>query len=161
EAIGGRSALDPYLASRGTTPGEIGVDDGDGYGTAVQGVANPQTGAKELDRFYTLVGEGGTPVGVYGVRDIGPFLDHGAVGLFSGAPATTHMHFAYGLGGISTQQFARDLFRAGYSGSLFTMTGRMSDFLIEFVYGPYGGGLAVGLNASRADFYGDRTPGSP
>ena len=40
---------------------------------------------------------------------------------------------------------SRDLFAAGYSGSLFTLTGRASDFLIEMVYGPYGGGLAFGV----------------
>ena len=75
---------------------------------------------------------------------------HGAVGMFGEAPATPHPHYAYGLGGISTQQFARDLFAAGYSGSLYTLTGRASDYLIEFVYGPYGGGLALGFNAARS-----------
>jgi hypothetical protein len=66
-------------------------------------------------------------------------------------------HLAYGLGGISTQQFARDLSAAGYSGSLFTLTGRGSDFLIEMLYGPYGGGLAFGAGMAAS---GDRASGA-
>ncbi|PYS95852.1 MAG: hypothetical protein DMF50_06995 [Acidobacteria bacterium] len=148
--VGGRGALDGYLEAQGSDVQSIGAATGDAYGSRVQSVGDPGTGSRQLDRFYSLLDESDRIVGVYGVRDIGPFLDHGAVGMFGEAPATPHPHYAYGLGGISTQQFARDLFAAGYSGSLYTLTGRASDYLIEFVYGPYGGGLALGFNAARS-----------
>jgi RHS repeat-associated protein len=149
DPIGGRGDLDGWLASRGRTPDDVGAPSGDAYGTTVQSTAGPGTRTRELDRFYALSDESGASVGVYGVRDVGLFLDHGAVGFFGQAPAVSRAHFAYGIGGISTQQFARELFGAGYSGSLFTLTGRASDFLMEFVYGPYGGGLALGYQQGR------------
>jgi RHS repeat-associated protein len=150
EPIGGRSDLDGWLAAQGSALDRIGAPTGDAYGTTVQDRAGAGGRPRELQRFYALRDESGTIVGVYGVRDIGPFLDHGAVGFFGRTPAVSRPHFAYGLGGLSTQQFARDLFAAGYGGSLFTLTGRASDFLIEFVYGPYGGGLALGYQQARS-----------
>src|SRR2546428_1861351 len=90
---------------------------------------------------------------------VGPF-DHGAVGFYGEHAATTQPHRLYLLGGVSTQQFARELFREGYSGTLSTLSGRASDFLIEFVYGPYGGGLALGVQAGR-DATATRTERDP
>ena len=79
-----------------------------------------------LDRFHELRDGSDRVVGVYGTRDIGRAFNHGAVTLVDpdgiGAVAASGPHYAYGLGGISTQQFARDLFAAGYAGSLFTLT---------------------------------------
>jgi RHS repeat-associated protein len=152
DALGDRASVDGALADRGLDPGALGTPTGDAYGTTLTDVAGRDSGT-EMQRFRELRDAGGRVVGVYGVRDLGRFFDHGAVGTLGGsAPAAAHAHFAYGLGGISTQQVSRDLFAAGYSGSLFTLTGRASDFLIEMVYGPYGGGLAFGVGlAATAD----------
>jgi hypothetical protein len=88
---------------------------------------------------------------------MGPAFDHGAAAIPRQGvqPLVTHPHYAYLVGGISTQQFARDLYEAGYATSLFTLTGRASDFMIEFVYGPYGGGLALGVDVAAS---GQETP---
>jgi hypothetical protein len=158
--LGDRAALDGALAQRGIDPGSLSTPSGDAYGTTVLDTAADGDGL-ELERFHELTDASGNVVGVYGVRDIGSAFDHGAAGVVvSGGPkgiAGAGPHFAYGLGGISTQQFARDLFAAGYSGSLFTLTGRASDFLIELVYGPYGGGLAFGAGIAAS---GDRASGA-
>jgi RHS repeat-associated protein len=152
DPLGDRAALDGALASRGLDPGALGSPTGDAYGTTVKDTAGTNGGHLELDRFRELRDAQGRVVGVYGVRDLGRFFDHGAAAVFDGqaGAAMSQAHFAYGLGGISTQQFARDLFAAGYSGSLYTLTGRASDFLIEFVYGPYGGGLAFGIGLAAS-----------
>ncbi|HYV84639.1 MAG TPA: toxin TcdB middle/N-terminal domain-containing protein [Patescibacteria group bacterium] len=146
DALGDRASVDGEMRARGLDPGALGTPSGDAYGTTVRDVAGPDS-PHELDRFRELRDAQGRVIGVYGVRDLGPFFDHGAAGILDGhlAAAAAQPHFAYGLGGISTQQVSRDLFAAGYSGSLFTLTGRTSDFLLELVYGPYGGGLAFGV----------------
>jgi RHS repeat-associated protein len=157
--LGDRAALEGSLAQRGIDPGSLVTPSGDAYGTTVLDTSADGEGL-ELGLFSELQNASGDVIGVYGVRDIGPAFDHGAVGIVSssgaGGLAASGRHFAYGLGGISTQQFARDLFAAGYSGSLFTLTGRASDFLIELVYGPYGGGLAFGVGIAAS---GDRASG--
>jgi RHS repeat-associated protein len=159
--LGDRTTLDGSLAERGIDAGSLSTKSGDAYGTTILDTAADGQGL-ELDRFSELTSESGDVVGVYGVRDIGAVFDHGASGIIApgggaGAIAASGPHFAYGLGGISTQQFARDLFAAGYSGSLFTLTGRASDFVIELVYGPYGGGLAFGAGMAAS---GDRASGA-
>ncbi|HZM70564.1 MAG TPA: RHS repeat-associated core domain-containing protein, partial [Candidatus Cryosericum sp.] len=153
ESLGNRSSVDAALAERGIDPGSLGNPTSDAYGTTLAARAGADGRPPELEEFRTLVDSSGRVIGVYGVRDLGPLFDHGAVGLLgTGAPpAVTQPHFAYAIGGVSTQQVARDLFAAGYSGSLFTLTGRGSDLLIEFVFGPYGGGLAYGLGAARSE----------
>jgi len=157
--LGDRAALDGALARRGIDPGSLSNGSGDAYGTTILDTAADGEGL-ELENFAELRDASGDVVGVYGVRDIGAVFDHGASGVIvpgGGALATSGPHFAYGVGGISTQQFARDLFAAGYSGSLFTLTGRASDFVIELVYGPYGGGLAFGVGMAVS---GDRASGA-
>jgi RHS repeat-associated protein len=153
DELGDRASVDGAMADRGLDPAALGNPTGDAYGTTLADVAGPESGTHEMQRFREIRDAEGRVVGVYGVRDLGRFFDHGAVGTLRGdAPALAHPHFAYGLGGISTQQVSRDLFAAGYSGSLFTLTGRASDFLLEMVYGPYGGGLAFGVGlAATAD----------
>ena len=89
-------------------------------------------------------------------RELPLGFHHGTPGFFPGGGSTLqsiarHPHYGYLIGGISTQQFTRELFGLGYDATLFTLTGRASDFLIEFVYGPYGGGLALGVRAGRHD----------
>jgi RHS repeat-associated protein len=150
--LGGRGDLDQGLADRGLDPARFGTDSGDAYGATVEGRADPQTGARELQRYYELRDADGRVVGVYGTRPVGPAFDHGAAAIPRDdvQPLVTHHHWAYLVGGISTQQFARDLYEAGYATSLFTLTGRASDFMIEFVYGPYGGGLVLGLDAASS-----------
>jgi RHS repeat-associated protein len=148
--IGGQASLEEYLASRGIDPSQLGPPSGDAYGVPLEGAFSSARGPLELDNLYELVDASGNLIGVYGTRDIGSFFQHGAIGILGHAPVMRNPHALYGLGGISTQQFARELFMAGYSGSLHSLTGRLSDFLIEFVYGPYGGGLAVGINAAHA-----------
>jgi RHS repeat-associated protein len=154
DALGDRASVDGEMADRGLDPASLGTPTGDAYGTTLTDAAGVDGGTHEMQQFRELRDVDGRVVGVYGVRDLGRFFDHGAVGTLTGdsPAATAHPHFAYGLGGISTQQVSRDLFAAGYSGSLFTLTGRASDFLIEMVYGPYGGGLAFGVGlAATAD----------
>ena len=159
-SLGDRATLEGSLADRGIAEGSLSTPTGDAYGTTVLDTAADGEGL-ELDRFSELRDAAGDVVGVYGVRDIGRVFDHGSVAMVSpggtGTLAASGRHFAYGLGGISTQQFARDLFAAGYSGSLFTLTGRASDFVIELVYGPYGGGLAFGVGIAAS---GDRASGT-
>ncbi len=151
DPLGDRSSLDAALARRHVDPDELGSPSSDAYGTTVDDVAGRNGATHELDRFGEVIDGSGNVVGVYGVRDLGPFFDHGAFASIGGnaGPAISNPHYAYALGGISTQQFARDLFASGYSGSLFVLTGRTSDFLIEMAYGPYGGGLALGIGAAR------------
>jgi hypothetical protein len=151
-ALGGRGDLDQAVADSGLDPGKFGTRSGDAYGTTVEGRADPQAGAKELQRYYELRDANGRVAGVYGTRPMGPAFDHGAAAIPRDGVRTlaTHPHWAYLLGGISTQQFARDLYEAGYATSLFTLTGRASDFMIEFVYGPYGGGLVLGLDVASS-----------
>jgi RHS repeat-associated protein len=151
-ALGGRGDLDQAVADSGLDPGTFGTRSGDAYGTTVEGRADPQAGAKELQRYYELRDANGRVAGVYGTRPMGPAFDHGAAAIprTGVQPLVTHSHYAYLLGGISTQQFSRDLFEAGYATSLFTLTGRASDFMIEFVYGPYGGGLVLGLDVASS-----------
>jgi hypothetical protein len=79
----------------------------------------------------------------------GNVFEHGAAGFYDTPQAVLRPHHLCLLGGISTQQFTREIFRAGYSGTLFTLSERALDFLIEFVYGPYGGGPALGVQAGR------------
>jgi RHS repeat-associated protein len=157
--LGDRATLEGALADRGIATDALSTPTGDAYGTTVLDTAADGEGL-ELDRFSELRSASGDLVGVYGVRDIGRAFDHGSVAFVTpggGTLAASGRHFAYGLGGISTQQFARDLFAAGYSGSLFTLTGRASDFMIELVYGPYGGGLAFGAGIAAS---GDRASGA-
>jgi RHS repeat-associated protein len=152
DPLGDRASVYHEMSERGLDPGALGTPTGDAYGTTVQDVAG--SAPHELDRFRELRDAQGRVIGVYGVRDLGRFFDHGSVGILDGnlKAAAAQPHFAYALGGISTQQVSRDLFAAGYSGSLFTLTGRTSDFLLELVYGPYGGGLAFGVGlAATAD----------
>lgn len=152
--IGTGQAFDDYLAANFTDAQSLQVPSGQAYGAPIQGASGARGGAGRLDDATELLDGSGRTVGVFGVRELGASFQHGAVGFF---PATAPdantivpvRHFAYGLGGISTQQFARELFSTGFSGSLFTLTGRASNFLIEFIYGPYGGGLALGVDASR------------
>ena len=157
--IGGRDDLDAALDDRGVALSDLGLHTGDGYATQVPDVASPDGASRSLERFGVLNDASGRFVGVYGVRDLGGSFEHGAVDLV-GAPGhavdapLAHSHFAYGIGGISTQQVAREIYSAGYSGTLFTLTGRASDFLIEFAYGPYGGGLAFGLGLASGDSRG-------
>jgi len=128
--------------------GEFGPPTGDVYGMPIQGYR--QRGRWiEPGSLHQLVDSSGRVVGAYGTRELhGPF-EHGAVGFYGEHAAATRPHHLYLLGGVSTQQFARELFREGYSGTLSTLTGRASDFLVEFVYGPYGGGLALGVQAGH------------
>jgi RHS repeat-associated protein len=153
ESLGDSGTVAAALAQRGIDPARLGNPTSDAYGTTLATRTGANGRPPELKEFRTIVDSSGRVAGVYGVRDMGPFFEHGAVGLLGtgAAPAVTQPHFAYGIGGVSTQQVARDLFSAGYSGSLFTLTGRSSDFLVEFVYGPYGGGLAYGLHAMHSD----------
>jgi RHS repeat-associated protein len=155
--LGNRSDLDSALDERGLDPASFGTDSGDAYGTAVETRADPEAGTKELQRFYELRDAEGRVQGVYGTHPMGPAFDHGAAAIPRQGvqPLVTHPHYAYLVGGISTQQFARDLYEAGYATSLFTLTGRASDFMIEFVYGPYGGGLALGVDVAAS---GQETP---
>jgi RHS repeat-associated protein len=161
-AMGDRGDLDQALDDRDLDPGAFGTRSGDAYGATVEGVADPESGAKELQRYYELRDANGRVAGVYGTRPMGPAFDHGAAAIPRNAvpqvqPLVTHTHYAYLVGGISTQQFARDLYEAGYATSLFTLTGRASDFMIEFVYGPYGGGLVLGLDVASS---GEETGGA-
>jgi RHS repeat-associated protein len=153
-SLGDRSSLEAGLAERGIETNSLRTPSGDAYGTTVLDVSTPGI-SRELDRFNELVDDSGNVIGVYGVRDLGPMFDHGAAGICgpggAGGIASSGAHFTYGLGGISTQQFSRDLFAAGYSGSLFTLTGRTSDFMIELVWGPYGGGLAFGVGMATSN----------
>jgi hypothetical protein len=133
---------------------------GEAYGIPIHGGG----GEARFDHHSVLVDSSGEAVGVFGVRELGLSFQHGAIGFFptrvpDGRAILRRRHLAYGIGGVSTQQFARELFGAGYSGSLFTLTGRASNFLVEFIYGPYGGGLALGVHASSAS--DDRREGSP
>ncbi|MFQ5843491.1 MAG: toxin TcdB middle/N-terminal domain-containing protein [Planctomycetota bacterium] len=162
--IGERGALDEYLGERGLTTGDLRIPSGDAYGTPIAAANGAARGAPELERFSALVDASGEPVGVFGVRELGLSFEHGAVGFFprsaGDVPAIARRaHYAYAVGGVSTQQFARELFAEGFSGSLFTLTGRASDFLVEFIYGPYGGGLALGFHAGRSA--GDPGGGAP
>ncbi len=158
--IGARNDYVAYLAAEGKGEGTIGPPSKDVYGTPIQGGPNRRGVWKDIEHHYELRSGSGTAVGVYGTRDLGLGFQHGAVGEFATVQQVTRPHYGYLVGGISTQQFARELFDQGYSGTLFTLTGRASDFLIEFIYGPYGGGLAVGVHNGRVaghDPYG----GSP
>jgi RHS repeat-associated protein len=147
DALGDRAHLDQALVDRELDPDSFGTREGDAYGTTVldrRGVTG-----RELDRFYELRDETGGVPGVFGVRELHGGFEHGAAAISQPGATTavqTHRHFLYLVGGISTQQVARDLFESGYSASLFTLTGRASDFMIEYFYGPYGGGLFFGLD---------------
>jgi RHS repeat-associated protein len=157
----GGEALDDYLGSRGTNRHALVTPSGEAYGIPIHGGG---AGEARLDHHSVLVDSSGEAVGVFGVRELGLSFQHGAIGFFptqvpDGRAILRRRHLAYGVGGVSTQQFARELFGAGYSGSLFTLTGRASNFLVEFIYGPYGGGLALGVHASSAS--DDRREGSP
>ena len=157
--LGDRNALDQALQARGLDPASFGTGSGDAYGTTV--LASRQGGSgTELDRFWELRDEAGGVPGVFGVRALGGGFEHGAAGIArSGVNALqSNHHYFYLLGGISTQQVARDLFEAGYGASLFTLTGRASDFMIEFFYGPYGGGLVLGLDVAAS---GQNSEGDP
>jgi RHS repeat-associated protein len=147
--IGDHHDYAAYLAAQGMDPAYIGPGSGDVYGTPIQGGPNKQGIWKDIEHHYELRDASGSAAGVYGTRDLGLGFEHGAVGFFDKAQQLTQSHYGYLVGGISTQQFARELFGQGYSGTLFTLTGRASDFLIEFIYGPYGGGLAVGVHSGR------------
>ncbi|HEV8198884.1 MAG TPA: toxin TcdB middle/N-terminal domain-containing protein, partial [Candidatus Polarisedimenticolia bacterium] len=147
-SLGDRAHLDQALADRGLDPATFGTRAGDAYGTTVLD-RRDAAGGPELERFYELRDEAGGVPGVFGVRDLGGGFDHGAAAIAQSGATTaieTHRHFLYLVGGISTQQVGRDLFESGYSASLFTLTGRASDFMIEYFYGPYGGGLFFGLH---------------
>jgi RHS repeat-associated protein len=149
--LGTRGDLDRALQERGLEPGSFGTDAGDAYGTTVLAARAAGNGT-ELQRFWELRDESGGVPGVFGVRALGGGFEHGAAAIARhGATAIeTHRHFLYLLGGISTQQVARDLFESGYAASLFTLTGRASDFMIEYFYGPYGGGLVLGLDVAAS-----------
>jgi RHS repeat-associated protein len=151
DPLGDRAGLDAALEKRRIDPQDLGSPSRDAYGTTVQDAAGRNGATTELERFGEVIDGSGNVIGVYGVRDLGPFFDHGAFASIGGnaGPAISGPHYAYALGGISTQQFARDLFASGYSGSLFALTGRTTDFLIEMAYGPYGGGLALGIDAAN------------
>lgn len=142
-----QSAVHDLAAAHGSPQG-VGTPSGDQYGVPIQG--RVKDGALiDLEQMHELVDAGGRVVGVYGTRELpGPF-EHGAAGFFGPGRPTVNPHRLYLLGGVSTQQFARELYSMGYSGTLFTLTGRASDFLVEFIYGPYGGGLALGVHAGR------------
>jgi RHS repeat-associated protein len=151
DALGDRDSLDPALAARGLDPDTFGTRSGDAYGTTVLDAQG--TTGRALDRFYELRDEAGGVPGVFGVRDLGGGFQHGAAAIAQPGPTTaiaTQHHFLYLMGGISTQQVARDLFESGYAASLFTLTGRASDFMIECFYGPYGGGLFFGLDQAAS-----------
>jgi RHS repeat-associated protein len=148
EALGDRGRLDQALSDRGLDPAAFGTRSGDAYGTTVLD-RRDAAGSPELERFYELRDEAGRVPGVFGVRDLGGGFEHGAAAIAQPGATTaiqTSHHFLYLAGGISTQQVARDLFESGYDASLFTLTGRASDFMIESFYGPYGGGLFFGLH---------------
>src|SRR5262245_22763586 len=117
DVIGGRADLDPALARRGIDPASLSTPSGDAYGTNI--LDSTASDGIELDRFQELRDGSGQVVGVYGVRELGAGFDHGAAAFVApggaGSIVPSAPHFAYGLGGISTQQFARDLFAAGYS----------------------------------------------
>ena len=156
--LGTRADLDQALSQRGLDPATFGTNAGDAYGTTV--MATRGANGLELDRFWELRDEAGGVAGVYGVRELGGGFEHGAVAVpRTGASVLqSNHHYFYLGGGISTQQVARDLFEAGYSGSLFTLTGRASDFMIEYFYGPYGGGLVLGLHVAPS---GQNSGGDP
>ena len=162
-SIGTGQAFDDYLAAKSTDARSLQVSSGEAYGVPIQGAGGTTGGGRRLHDASELLDDSGRAVGVFGVRELGASFQHGAVGFFPAtAPGASTIvparHFAYGVGGISTQQFARELFAAGFSGSLFTLTGRASNFLLEFIYGPYGGGLALGVDASRAGSDGREGP---
>ena len=162
-SIGTGQAFDDYLAANSTDARSLQVPSGEAYGVPIQGASGATRGARRIDIATELLDGSGGTVGVFGVREMGASFQHGAIGFFPAmAPDAITIvpvrHFAYGLGGVSTQQFARELFSAGFSGSLFTLTGRASNFLIEFIYGPYGGGLALGVDASRTGSDGREGP---
>ena len=144
--IADQSALRQDALAHGTTT--LGSSTGDNYGTPIQGFEHHGV-LFEPQAMSQLVDSSGNVVGAYGTRDLGFGFEHGTAAFYGQPVSFPHPHHLYLLGGISTQQFARELFHAGYSGTLFTLTGRASDFLIEFVYGPYGGGLALGVQAGR------------
>ncbi|PYT15910.1 MAG: hypothetical protein DMF51_05760, partial [Acidobacteria bacterium] len=147
QPIAGESALRLDAAEHHPS-GELGPPTGDVYGMPIQGYYE---GGRWIEpgSLHQLVDSSGKVVGAYGTRQLaGPF-EHGAVGFYGEHAAASQPHRLYLLGGVSTQQFARELFREGYSGTLSTLSGRASDFLIEFVYGPYGGGLALGVQAGH------------
>ncbi len=145
--IAGQDELRLDAAVHGRS-GTFGPPTGDVYGMPIQGLWKEDVFI-EADAMHQLVDSTGRIVGAYGTRDLAFGFEHGAAGFYDTPQAATRPHHLYLLGGISTQQFTREIFRAGYSGTLFTLSGRASDFLIEFVYGPYGGGLALGVQAGR------------
>jgi len=158
--LGTRADLDRALHERGLDPASFGTDSGDAYGTTVLASRDAAGNGSELQRFWELRDEAGNVPGVFGVRALGGGFEHGAAAIArTGANVLqTNHHYFYLLGGISTQQVARDLFEAGYSASLFTLTGRASDFMIEFFYGPHGGGLVLGLDVAAS---GQNSGGDP
>lgn len=145
-SLGGEPALQQDALAQGST--SYGSATGDIYGMPIQGFERRGV-TIEPEAIHQLVDSAGNVVGAYGTRDLGLGFEHGTAAFYGRPASFTRPHHLYLLGGISTQQFARELFRAGYSGTLFTLSGRASDFLIEFIYGPYGGGLALGVQAGR------------
>ncbi|MGH9797425.1 MAG: RHS repeat domain-containing protein, partial [Candidatus Polarisedimenticolia bacterium] len=144
-SIGDPAALEAETAASGAA---IGPPTGDIYGTSLAGVN--RSGERRPLHISALVDDAGKEVGAFGTHGFPLGFQHGAAG-FAGRPPGAHAHHPlYGVGGVSTHQFARELFLAGYSGTLFTLTGRFTDFLLEFVYGPYGGGLVTGIHAGNS-----------
>jgi RHS repeat-associated protein len=150
--LGDQPALQQDALSHGGP--SFGSATGDIYGMPIQGLERHGV-LIEPESIHQLVDAAGNVVGAYGTRDLGLGFEHGTAAFYGRPASFTRPHHLYLLGGISTQQFARELFRAGYSGTLFTLSGRASDFLIEFIYGSYGGGLALGVQAGREAAAGD------
>jgi RHS repeat-associated protein len=143
--IGDPAALEAETAASGSP---IGPPTGDVYGTSLAGVN--RSGERRPLHIRALVDDTGQEVGAFGTHGFPAGFQHGAAGFSRHAPGAHARHPLYGVGGVSTHQFARELFLAGYNGTLFTLTGRFSDFLLEFVYGPYGGGLVTGIHAGNS-----------
>jgi RHS repeat-associated protein len=153
DPLGDRGGAADYLEGRDTSLEGLQTPTGDAYGTPPAGRIKHGR-CVDLDQFYELRDDAGDVIGIYGTRELKLGFHHGSPGFFAGSGAdlqtiASHHHYGYLIGGISTQQFARELFGQGYDATLFTLTGRASDFLIEFIYGPYGGGLALGVRAGH------------